>query len=253
MKYLTRIHALNLPCKLETCGDWHASALAWEKLNILESSSSFFGEYGIEKNKYIPALDITMPVANHIRALLDMLIANDFANAQGMRDQYLCNSKYNEEIFQKILLLKEKENFSDIHQFMCSEYKMQWMKFYNEKVNTNTLEMKPTFNKNNSKINNINSSKIDSVAITKCNAYNRNNNIDDLADLVFIGNTFWETLTKSTKNAIIDVFSYKGLEYVNYLLETKEDDSIDKNKLRDDFLNLFNKLGLIEEIEEETF
>jgi len=24
MKYITGIHALNLPCSLDTCGDWHS-------------------------------------------------------------------------------------------------------------------------------------------------------------------------------------------------------------------------------------
>lgn len=36
MKYVSLIHALNLPCSLDTCGDWHTSALQWDSPNILE-------------------------------------------------------------------------------------------------------------------------------------------------------------------------------------------------------------------------
>ena len=54
MKYISLIHALNLQCKLDTCGDWHCSALNWQTLNILDSKNSIFGDYGIEKNRIIP-------------------------------------------------------------------------------------------------------------------------------------------------------------------------------------------------------
>jgi len=54
MKYITGIHALNLSCELETCGDWHQSAIQWVHPTILESIGSIFGDYGIEHNKPIP-------------------------------------------------------------------------------------------------------------------------------------------------------------------------------------------------------
>lgn len=51
MKYLTGIHALNLPCQLSTCGDWHTSALQWSSLSLKESDDSVFRDYGIEENR----------------------------------------------------------------------------------------------------------------------------------------------------------------------------------------------------------
>ena len=51
MKYISLIHALNIPCHLETCGDWHASSIQWENPHILESDHSLWGDYGIEENE----------------------------------------------------------------------------------------------------------------------------------------------------------------------------------------------------------
>lgn len=39
---------LNLPCDLETCGDWHTSAMNWANLRFSEPDGSIFGDYGIE-------------------------------------------------------------------------------------------------------------------------------------------------------------------------------------------------------------
>ena len=30
MQYITGQHALNIPCPLLTCGDWHQSAIQWK-------------------------------------------------------------------------------------------------------------------------------------------------------------------------------------------------------------------------------
>ena len=58
MRYITGNYALNIPCSLNTDGDWHRSALDWEHLPLFESDNSFFNDYGIEKDidiyKYVP-------------------------------------------------------------------------------------------------------------------------------------------------------------------------------------------------------
>lgn len=134
MKYLTGIHALNIPCSLETCGDWHASALKWKYLKFLDTEDAFFGDYGIEGGKTIPNHEGTFNVANHIRACLDMLYLGDFANLQGMCDDYLVVNKYNTEIFEKILLLKTHPNWEEINRFVCKEYKRKWIDFKKAKA-----------------------------------------------------------------------------------------------------------------------
>lgn len=87
MKYITGQHALNLPCSLMTSGDWHQSALQWEFPFCRDSRDSVFGDYGIEHKG-------TYDVANHIRALLDLLEMGRFTAAQGMNKDYICNDKY---------------------------------------------------------------------------------------------------------------------------------------------------------------
>ena len=42
MEYITGIHALNLNCAIETCGDWHQSALRWEKIHKEKTEERFF-------------------------------------------------------------------------------------------------------------------------------------------------------------------------------------------------------------------
>ena len=129
MLYISGIHALNLTCSLETCGDWHQSGICWDRLNLYDSDKSIFGEYGIEKDKYIPFLNETYNVANHIRALLDLLEQGHFTVAGGMRDDFICNDKYNEEIFYKVLLLKNKSHWEKVDAFMKKEYKSDWLEF----------------------------------------------------------------------------------------------------------------------------
>lgn len=129
MLYLTGQHALNIPCSLETCGDWHTAALDWTHLQLANSDKMFFKEYGIEEHSKIPEHHGKIFVANHIRALLDLLEAGNFAVAQGMKRDYICNPKYTSEIFNKVWQMKVLGNWSDIDAFMSKEYLMQWINY----------------------------------------------------------------------------------------------------------------------------
>ena len=129
MKYISLIHALNIPCSLETCGDWHASGIQWERLHILESDNSLWGDYGIEKNKTISEHNQKYNVANHIRAILDLLYVENFTVPQGMKEDFICNSKYNEEIFNKVILMIDLLHWEQIDRFMTKEYLDEWVNF----------------------------------------------------------------------------------------------------------------------------
>lgn len=129
MLYLSGVHALNIPCELDTCGDWHQSGIQWQNLKLHDSNNSIFGDYGIERNKTIPEHSELYNVANHIRALLDLLEQGNFAAAQGMRDDFICNDEYTEEIFNKVGRLKDMVNWNAIDCFMGKEYLTQWIKF----------------------------------------------------------------------------------------------------------------------------
>jgi len=129
MLYITGIHALNLPCSLLTCGDWHCSSLQWKRPNLRESRNSVFGDYGIELNVKIPEHDGLYAAANHIRALLDLLELGKFSVAQGMNDDFICNADYDDEIFDKVLLLRELPGWHEIDRFMGKEYLSKWLDF----------------------------------------------------------------------------------------------------------------------------
>lgn len=135
MQYLSGIHALNLNCERETCGDWHQSAIQWERLKLYESNGSLWGDYGIETDKQIPEHTELFNTANHIRALLDLLYEGKFSVAQGMRKDFICTDKYNDEIFDKVSMMIHLPNWKDIDEFMCKEYKCLWLDFKEKKNN----------------------------------------------------------------------------------------------------------------------
>lgn len=135
MKYISGLYALNLPCSLDTSGDWHTSSLDWEKVQLLNTEDSPFGMYGIEHHPSLHGVEGDFLVANHIRACLDMLLAVDFPNLQGMNHDYICNAAYDEEIFHKVWELRVYPSWSAIKAFMEREYKMKWVRFQERKAN----------------------------------------------------------------------------------------------------------------------
>lgn len=126
MKYISGIHALNLPCGLQTCGDWHTSSIQWDFPTLAESAGSILGDYGIEFGKKIPQHQERYAVANHIRALLDLIQNGQFELAQGMRKDYICNEAYTEELFEKVFSLRENGKWDEIDRFMHKEYGRRW-------------------------------------------------------------------------------------------------------------------------------
>ena len=129
MRYITGIHALNLPCSLLTCGDWHRSALQWENPKFRNSEDSFFGEYGIEYYSTVPENNGTFAVANHIRALLDLLELGNYSAAQGMNKDFIGNDDYTREIFDKVALMKNMPHWAKIDSFMGREYYGEWLNY----------------------------------------------------------------------------------------------------------------------------
>ena len=134
MQYISGVHALNLPCSLQTCGDWHCSALRWRDITFRDTKASFFKDYGIEFHKRIPEHEETYAVANHIRALLDLLETEKFTVAQGMNNDFICNDDYTEEVFNKVALMKALPHWQNIDRFMGREYYSKWLD-YKKRVN----------------------------------------------------------------------------------------------------------------------
>ncbi len=134
MEYLSGMHALNISCELDTSGDWHQSNYKWQNLEFNESESTLFKDYGIENNKKLPNGVVTN-VANHIRASLDLIVSRKFNLISGFKDDFICNSKYHNEIFRKIIILKNHENWDEINKFMCDEFMGEWIEFLKGETN----------------------------------------------------------------------------------------------------------------------
>ena len=129
MQYITGVHALNLPCSLLTCGDWHCSALKWKRPTLRDSETSFFGDYGIESCAVVPESEGVFAVANHIRALLDLLELGNFSAAQGMNNDFNCNDDYTREVFDKVALMRDLPHWHGIDSFMGREYYGKWLDY----------------------------------------------------------------------------------------------------------------------------
>jgi len=132
MHYITGVHALNLPCSLLTCGDWHCPALQWEKPGFRDSEDSLFGDYGIEQCSVVPENEGTYAVANHIRALLDLLEEGNYSLAQGMNEDFIGNDIYTGEVFDKVALMRTLPHWHGIDRFMGREYYGKWLDYKRE-------------------------------------------------------------------------------------------------------------------------
>lgn len=95
------------------------------------------------------------------------------------------------------------------------------------------------------KINGIAVYTIDSLCAMKANAYVGRDKIRDLYDLSFICNRYWDKLPAALKAVIRNAVEHKGIEQFDYIMREQQDDLIDKNKLTNDFLEMYDKLGLL--------
>lgn len=132
MNYISGYYALNIPCSLDTTGDWHQSSLPWEKMQLSDSEKSPLGDWGIEQNVYVYPLHGRYNVANHIRACLDFLVTDNYSHASGMREDYIANDKYNDIIFTQVYKLKDMvspEKWQKISKTMEKDYKLEWLHY----------------------------------------------------------------------------------------------------------------------------
>lgn len=94
-------------------------------------------------------------------------------------------------------------------------------------------------------INGISVYTIDMLCMMKNNAYMSRDKIRDLYDLCFIGEKYYDRLSPATKAGLQNALEYKGLEQFDYVIQTQKDPLIDNNKLAEQFLNLYDKLGIL--------
>jgi predicted nucleotidyltransferase component of viral defense system len=92
---------------------------------------------------------------------------------------------------------------------------------------------------------------IDELCAMKTNAYSGRDKMRDLYDLSFICKAYFEQLSDKTISFLRNAMEYKGVEQFDYIMREQKDDLIDENKLAEDFLLMFDKLGLLYDEEEK--
>ena len=239
MLYITGQHALNLSCSLDTGGDWHTSALQWENLHLFDSNKMFFKDYGIELDKRVPEHVEKYNVANHIRALLDLLEIGNFALAQGMNNDFICNANYDNEIFDKVSQLQHLEHWNKIDEFMGKEYLMKWV---NYKKTHNFFT--PLTSTNTSSEITISQHNCNQVCKEKYFSFIQHNSISDMQSILFICENYWDHLDATTRTSLQGLFEYSNISTIDYLIETQTCGEFDTNNLKNIFISTANKLGL---------
>jgi len=100
------------------------------------------------------------------------------------------------------------------------------------------------------KINGILVYKIEPLCIMKINAYTNRDKIRDLYDVTFIYNRYSDELSTQTEAILRNAVEYKGIEHFDYIVQNQQDALIDNDKLSEDFLNMYDRLGLLYDREE---
>jgi predicted nucleotidyltransferase component of viral defense system len=94
-------------------------------------------------------------------------------------------------------------------------------------------------------INGILVYNIDTLCVLKTYAYSNRDKIRDLYDIAFICNNYFNLLSRQTATLLRTMLEYKGLEHYDYITQNQPDTLIDPDKLADDFLKMYDRLGLL--------
>jgi len=97
------------------------------------------------------------------------------------------------------------------------------------------------------RVNEILVYNINEICLMKASAYSGRDKIRDLYDICYICNNYWDELSEDVKSFIRVAVEYKGLEQFEYIIKDQKDELINNIKLEEDFLKMYNKLGLLVE------
>ncbi|MDR0964858.1 MAG: nucleotidyl transferase AbiEii/AbiGii toxin family protein, partial [Clostridium sp.] len=94
-------------------------------------------------------------------------------------------------------------------------------------------------------INGILVYNLNALSIMKTNAYSGRDKLRDLYDVSFICNHYFDQLEPQTIALMRSAIEYKGIEQFDYIIQEQHDELIDEKKLAEDFLFMYDKLGLL--------
>ena len=246
MKYISGIFALNIPSSLGTTGDWHSSSLQWNILTLHESEDSVLKEKGIERDVYVKELDGMYNVANHIRAIADLLDDRDYVTAEGMRNDYLDDDRrFERTLFEYVYALRKTKSERDwwrISLRVEQEYMLKWLKFLEEKGITKPKKLITVTDEIKRRCEQ-NPDDIESIFIeagTKLSTYG---GLDYLYDVCWIINHCSDRLTDRIRDNLDSIFRYnRGPEYFEYLKATYEVSGIDVEEIGKEYISALKKI-----------
>ena len=96
-----------------------------------------------------------------------------------------------------------------------------------------------------SRLNGILVYNIEALCVMKISAYAGRDRIRDLYDLTFICNNYFDQLSPQTKSLMRNAVEHKGIEQFDYIVREQSDELIDTVKLAEDFLGMYDLLGLL--------
>jgi predicted nucleotidyltransferase component of viral defense system len=94
------------------------------------------------------------------------------------------------------------------------------------------------------KVNGIEVYNIDTLCVSKSNAYIGRDRIRDLYDVCFICKNYWNELSPNSQEALRNAVFQKGFEQFDYIIATQSDELIDNDKLASDFLKAYEVLDI---------
>jgi predicted nucleotidyltransferase len=94
-------------------------------------------------------------------------------------------------------------------------------------------------------INGIRVYRIESLCVMKVNAYSGRDKVRDLYDITFISNHYFDKLPSHVISLLRGAVEYKGIEQFDYVVSNQPDELIDSDKLLSDFLEMYDRLGLM--------
>jgi predicted nucleotidyltransferase component of viral defense system len=95
------------------------------------------------------------------------------------------------------------------------------------------------------RINGIQVYNIESLCVMKSNAYVSRDKLRDLYDVAFICNNYYDQLSPQARALLRSAVEHKGVEQFDYITRQQSDALIDPEKLADDFLKMYDRLGLL--------
>jgi len=94
-------------------------------------------------------------------------------------------------------------------------------------------------------INGILAYRLEPLCIMKAGALSSRDRVRDLYDTAFICLNHYDSLSPQAQFIIRNAVEHKGFEYYDYVIRQDNDELIDNEKLSNNFLDMYDKLGLI--------